>query len=50
MDCHSEPIYYLFLPPETGFLCVTATDVLELTVQTRLALNSEICLLLPPEC
>ena len=34
---------------ETGFLCI-ALAVLELTLQTRLALNSEIRLPLPPEC
>jgi hypothetical protein len=34
---------------ETGFLCI-ALAVLELTLKTRLASNSEICLLLPPEC
>jgi hypothetical protein len=34
---------------ETGFLCVVLA-VLELTLQTRLASNSEIHLLLPPEC
>jgi hypothetical protein len=34
---------------ETGFLCV-ALAVLELTLQTRLALNSEIHLPLPPKC
>jgi hypothetical protein len=34
---------------ETGFLCV-ALAVLELTLQTRLASNSEICLSLPPKC
>jgi hypothetical protein len=33
---------------ETGFLCV-ALAVLELTLQTRLALNSEIHLPLPPK-
>jgi hypothetical protein len=38
-----------FFPPETGFLCV-ALAVLELTLWTRLASNSEICLPLPPEC
>jgi hypothetical protein len=32
-----------------GFLCI-ALAVLELTLQTRLASNSEICLPLPPEC
>jgi hypothetical protein len=32
---------------ETGFLCVSLA-VLELTVYTRLVLNSEICLPLPP--
>ena len=34
---------------ETGFLCV-ALDVLKLALQTQLALNLEICLLLPPKC
>ena len=34
---------------ETGFLCV-ALSVLKLTLQTRLASNSEICPPLPPEC
>ena len=34
---------------ETGFLCV-ALAVLELTLQTRLASNSEIHLPLPPKC
>jgi hypothetical protein len=34
---------------ETGFLCV-ALAVLELTLWTRLALNSEIRLSLPPKC
>jgi hypothetical protein len=34
---------------ETGFRCV-ALAVLELTLYTRLALNSEICLPLPPKC
>jgi hypothetical protein len=34
---------------ETGFLCV-ALAVLELTLYTRLASNSEICLALLPEC
>jgi hypothetical protein len=33
---------------ETGFLCV-ALDVLELTLQTRLAWNSKIHLPLPPK-
>jgi hypothetical protein len=37
----------LFFVFETGFLCV-ALGVLELTLQTRLALNSEIHLPLPP--
>jgi hypothetical protein len=40
-------IYFWFF--EIGFLC-TALDVLELTLYTRLASNSEICLPLPPEC
>jgi hypothetical protein len=34
---------------ETGFLCI-ALAVLDLTLQTRLALNSEIHLPLPPKC
>jgi hypothetical protein len=34
---------------EAGFLCV-ALAVLELTLKTRLALNSEIRLPLPPKC
>ena len=34
---------------ETGFLCI-ALAVLELTLQTRLAWNSEIRLSLPPKC
>jgi hypothetical protein len=34
---------------ETGFLCI-ALAVLELTLYTRQASNSEICLPLPPEC
>jgi hypothetical protein len=34
---------------ETVFLCI-ALDVLELTLYTRLASNSEIHLPLPPEC
>ena len=34
---------------KTVFLCI-ALSVLELTLQTRLASNSEIHLLLPPEC
>jgi hypothetical protein len=40
---------YLFWFFETGFLCV-ALAVLELTLLTRLASNSEICLPLPPKC
>ena len=40
---------FLFLFFQTGFLCI-ALAVLELTLQTRLASNSEICLPLPPEC
>jgi hypothetical protein len=39
---------FLCLFFETGFLCV-ALAVLELTLQTKLALNSEICLSLPPK-
>jgi hypothetical protein len=38
-----------FFPPETGFLCI-AQAVLELTLYTRLASNSEIRLPLPPKC
>jgi hypothetical protein len=34
---------------ETGFLCI-ALAVLELTLSSRLASNSEIRLPLPPEC
>ena len=34
---------------QTGFLCI-ALAVLELTLKTRLALNSDICLPLPPKC
>jgi hypothetical protein len=34
---------------ETGFLCVSLA-VLELTLDTRLVSNSEICLPLPPQC
>ena len=33
----------------SGFLCIVLA-VLELDLYTRLALNSEICLPLPPEC
>jgi hypothetical protein len=39
--------FFWFL--ETGFLCV-ALAVLELTLETRLASNSEIHLPLPPKC
>jgi hypothetical protein len=35
---------------KTGFLCVVALAVLELILYTRLALNSEIRLPLPPNC
>ena len=42
-------IFWLLLFFETGFLCV-ALAVLELTLWTRLASNSEIRLLLPPKC
>jgi hypothetical protein len=41
-----QEIWFLF---ETGFLCV-ALAVLELTMWTRLASNSEIHLPLPPKC
>ena len=40
-------LFVLFF--ETRFLCI-ALAVLELTLYTRLALNSEIRLPLPPEC
>jgi hypothetical protein len=40
-------LFFVFF--ETGFLCV-ALAVLKLTLYTRLASNSEICLPLPPEC
>lgn len=40
-------VFVLFY--ETGFLCV-APAVLELTPQTKLAMNPEICLSPPPEC
>jgi hypothetical protein len=39
-------IFFIFWFFETGFRCIALAD-LELT---RLALNSEICLPLPPEC
>lgn len=41
--------FSFFAPPETGFLCVTVLAVLELTLYTRLALNSlrSTCLYLP---
>jgi hypothetical protein len=42
-------VCFLFLFFETGFLCV-ALAVLELTLWSRLASNSEICLPLLPEC
>jgi hypothetical protein len=41
--------YFLDFFFETGFLCA-ALAVLELTLQTRLASNSEIHLPLPPKC
>jgi hypothetical protein len=40
---------FLFLFFETGFLCIALAE-LELTLQTRLASNSEIRLPLPPQC
>jgi hypothetical protein len=40
---------FVFLFLETGFLCI-ALAVLELTLLTRLALNSEIRLPLPSKC
>jgi hypothetical protein len=40
---------FFFFFFETGFLCI-ALAVLELTLKTRLASNSEIRLPLPPEC
>jgi hypothetical protein len=39
---------FVFCFFKTGFLCI-ALAVLELTLSTRLASNSEICLPLPPE-
>jgi hypothetical protein len=45
----SHDFYSFFFSPETGFLCI-ALAVLELTLYTRLALNSEIRLPLPPKC
>jgi hypothetical protein len=41
--------FFFFWFFETGFLCI-ALAVLELTLQTRLASNSEIRLPLPPKC
>jgi len=43
---HAPVCLFGFLFFETGFLCV-ALAVLELTLKTRLALYSEICLPLP---
>jgi hypothetical protein len=43
----SSSSFFFFL--ETEFLCV-ALAFLELTLYTRLASNSEICLPLPPKC
>jgi hypothetical protein len=40
---------FVFCFLETGFLCV-ALAVLELTLKTRLASNSEIHMRLPPKC
>jgi hypothetical protein len=40
---------FVFIFFETGFLCVDLA-VLELTLYTSLASNSEICLPLPPKC
>jgi hypothetical protein len=53
-DMHSDTHFFSFLffwggGFETRFLCV-ALAVLELTLQTRLASNSEIHLPLPPKC
>ena len=42
-------LFVCFIFFETRFLCV-ALAVLELTLETRLAANSEILLLLPPKC
>jgi hypothetical protein len=55
--CHTDLLigqyflfcFVLFCFFETGFLCVTLA-VLELTLQTRLASNSEILLPLPSKC
>jgi hypothetical protein len=48
---YRQPSWHFFvcLFFETGFLCVVLA-VLELALQTRLALNSEIRLPLPPKC
>jgi hypothetical protein len=42
-------VRFVFCFFEIGFLCV-ALAVLELTLETRLASNSEIHLPLPPQC
>jgi hypothetical protein len=42
-------ILFIFGFFETGFFCIVLA-VLELTLKTRLALNSEIRLPLPPKC
>ena len=47
--CFVSFVLFLWFFFETGFLCV-ALAVLELTLWTRLASNSEIHLPLPPEC
>ena len=43
------PFFFFFKFFETGFLCVSLA-VLELILYTRLALNTEIRLPLPPKC
>ena len=53
-DSFGESVFFFFffffyLPFQTGFLCISLA-VLELTLQTRLSSNSEVCLPLPPEC
>ena len=46
---YQEHILGVLPPPQTGFLCV-ALAILELTLYTRVASNSEIRLPLPPKC
>lgn len=48
-ELQGSVFYWLFLVFKTGFLYV-ALAVLEVTLQTKLALNLQICLSLPPKC